>query len=208
MGERRADPAGPSPQLPGRRDAAGRGGREEASAPRAPSRAALARARPAPARSDSARAAPASRARERGAGARAVSLPGRPLRHAPRGRAPSRRHDSRCGSARGRSPQGGRAGPPGSLFSAPLRPVAGVVFGACGPRGRCQVAAIKAKSPRVGGGLRDSGGPIALPPLGALARTARDPRRTPRWPRGRRARAAEGGARFGGGAAVIACWAE
>lgn len=113
MGERRADPAGPSPQLPGRRDAAGRGGREEASAPRAPSRAALARVRPAPSRSDSARAAPASRARERGAGARAVSLPGRPLRHAPRGRAPSRRRDSRCGSARGRSPQGGRAGRPG-----------------------------------------------------------------------------------------------
>lgn len=68
MGERRADPAGPSPQLPGRRDAAGRGGREEASAPRAPSRAALARARPAPARSDSARAAPASRARGLGRG--------------------------------------------------------------------------------------------------------------------------------------------
>lgn len=113
MGERRADPAGPSPQLPGRRDAAGRGGREEASAPRVPSRAALARARPAPSRSDSARAAPASRARERRAGARAVSLPGQPLRHAPRGRAPSRRRDSRCGSARGRSPQGGRAGHPG-----------------------------------------------------------------------------------------------
>lgn len=208
MGERRADLAGPSPQLPGRRDAAGRGGREEASAPRAPSRAALARARPAPARSDSARAAPASRARERGAGARAVSLPGRPLRHAPRGRAPSRRRDSRCGSARGRSPQGARAGHPGhcsprlsalwlELCSGRAAPEDGVKLQRSkrslrGWEVACATRAARSRSRR----------------WGALARTARDPRRTPRWPRGRRARAAEGGARFGGGAAVIACWAE
>lgn len=160
MGERRADPAGPSPQLPGRRDAAA--GRRRLRPARPPAPPWPGRARPLPAPTRRARPPPAGPGGW-GAG-RVTSRAAPPTCPSRAGAFPPPRLAVRfCPRPK---PAGGPGRPPGSLFSAPLRPVAGVVFGACGPGGRCQVAAIKAKSPRVGGGLRDSGGPIALPPLG------------------------------------------
>lgn len=211
VGERRADPAGPSPPLPRRRDAAcavaAAAGKRRLRPARPPAPSWPERARwPATAHSDSAHAVPASW----GAGC-ATS----------RGAPPT--CPSRAGTQRRRLPAALTRST--VLPAAEARSWAGPGHsGHCSPRlsalwlKLCSGCAAPEDGVKLQGSKRSlRGWEVACATRaarsrsrhwGALPWTARDPRRAPRWPRGQRALAAEGGARFGGGAAVIASWAE